>query len=47
MAIAVPKGREAGQELLNGFVRDVQSSGLLEQVEASAGLKGAVKAAKD
>ena len=47
MAIAVPKGREAGQELLNGFVRDVQSSGLLEQVEAGAGLKGAVKAAKD
>lgn len=47
MAIAVPKGREAGQEFLNGFVRDVQSSGLLEQVEASAGLKGAVKAAKD
>lgn len=47
MAIAVPKGREAGQELLNSFVRDVQSSGLLEQVEASAGLKGAVKAAKD
>jgi polar amino acid transport system substrate-binding protein len=47
MAIAVPKGREAGQTLLDGFVRDVQSSGLLEQVEASAGLKGAVKAAKN
>jgi polar amino acid transport system substrate-binding protein len=47
MAIAVPKGREAGRELLDGFVRDVQSSGLLEQIEADAGLKGAVKAAKD
>jgi polar amino acid transport system substrate-binding protein len=47
MAIAVPKGREAGQELLDGFVRDVQSSGLLEQIEATAGLKGAVKAAGD
>jgi polar amino acid transport system substrate-binding protein len=47
MAIGIPKGREAGQALLNGFVRDVQSSGLLEQVEASAGLKGAVKAARD
>jgi polar amino acid transport system substrate-binding protein len=47
MAIAVPKGREAGQELLDGFVRDVQSSGLLEQIEATAGLKGAVKADKD
>jgi polar amino acid transport system substrate-binding protein len=47
MAIAVPKGREAGQALLDGFVRDVQSSGLLEQIEATAGLKGAVKAAGD
>ena len=47
MAIAVPKGREAGRELLDGFVRDVQSSGLLEQIEATAGLKGAVKADKD
>jgi polar amino acid transport system substrate-binding protein len=47
MAIAIPKGREAGQELLDSFVRDVQSSGLLEQIETSAGLKGAVKAAKD
>ena len=45
MAIAVPKGREAAQEVLDGFVRDVQSSGLLEKIEASAGLKGAVKAA--
>jgi polar amino acid transport system substrate-binding protein len=47
MAIAVPKGREAGRELLDEFVRDVQSSGLLEQIEANAGLKGAVKAARD
>jgi polar amino acid transport system substrate-binding protein len=45
MAIAVPKGREAAQELLDGFVRDVQSNGLLEQIEAAAGLRGAVKAA--
>jgi polar amino acid transport system substrate-binding protein len=47
MAIAVPKGREAAQDILDGFVRDVQSSGRLEKVEASAGLKGAVKAARD
>jgi polar amino acid transport system substrate-binding protein len=47
MAIAVPKGREAGRELLDGFVRDIQSSGLLERIEAEAGLKGAVKAASD
>jgi polar amino acid transport system substrate-binding protein len=45
MAIAVPKGREAAQDVLDGFVRDVQSSGLLEKIEASAGLKGAVRAA--
>jgi polar amino acid transport system substrate-binding protein len=47
MAIAVPKGREAGRELLDGFVRDVQASGRLEQIEAAAGLKGAVRAPSD
>jgi polar amino acid transport system substrate-binding protein len=45
MAIAVPKGREAAQQRLDSFVRDVQSNGLLEQIEANAGLKGTVKAA--
>jgi polar amino acid transport system substrate-binding protein len=45
MAIAVPKGREAAQEVLDSFVRDVQSSGLLEKIETGAGLEGAVKAA--
>ena len=43
MAIAVPKGRASAKALLDAFVRDVQSSGRLEQVEAQAGLKGAVK----
>lgn len=47
MAIAVPKGREGGREFLDAFVRDIQSNGRLEQVEASAGLKGAVKPGKD
>jgi polar amino acid transport system substrate-binding protein len=47
MAIAVPKGREAAQGLLDSFVRDVQSSGRLQQIETVAGLKGAVSAAKD
>jgi polar amino acid transport system substrate-binding protein len=47
MAIAVPKGRDGGRELLDAFVRDVQSNGRLEQVEAGAGLKGAVKPGKD
>lgn len=47
MAIAVPKGRDGGREFLNAFVRDLQSNGRLEQVEARAGLKGAVKPGKD
>jgi polar amino acid transport system substrate-binding protein len=47
MAIAVPKGREAAQALLDSFVRDVQSSGRLQQIETAAGLKGTVSAAKD
>jgi polar amino acid transport system substrate-binding protein len=47
MAIAVPKGRDAARGLLDSFVRDVQSSGQLEQIETAAGLKGAVSAAKD
>jgi polar amino acid transport system substrate-binding protein len=47
MAIAVPKGREGGRAFLDVFVHDVQSNGRLEQVEASAGLKGAVKPGKD
>ena len=47
MAIAIPKGRDGGKQLLDAFVRDVQSDGRLEQVEARAGLKGAVKPGKD
>ena len=46
MAIAIPKGRDGGREFLNVFVREVQSNGRLEQVEAKAGLKGAVKSGK-
>jgi polar amino acid transport system substrate-binding protein len=47
MAVAIPKGRDGGKQLLDAFVHDVQSSGRLEQVEARAGLKGAVKPGKD
>ena len=47
MAIAVPKGREPAQALLDSFVSDVQSSGQLQQIETAAGLKGAVAAAKE
>jgi polar amino acid transport system substrate-binding protein len=46
MAIAVPKGREAAQGLLDSFVREVQSSGQLLEIETVAGLKGAISAAK-
>lgn len=41
MAIAFPKGRDAGLALIKDFVRDVQSSGLLELTEHQAGLRGA------
>lgn len=47
MAIAVPKGREAARPMLDQFVESVQASGLLTQVESSAGLKGVAKLAKD
>ncbi len=43
MAVAIPKGREQGLPFVATFVQDVQSSGLLEQVEKEAGLRGAVK----
>jgi len=43
MAIAVPKGRDSAKTFLDDFVRDVQASGRLQQVEAQAGLKEAVK----
>jgi polar amino acid transport system substrate-binding protein len=46
MAIAVPKGREAAQAVLDSFVSDVQSSGQLQQIETTAGLKGAINATK-
>jgi polar amino acid transport system substrate-binding protein len=47
MAIAVPKGSEAAQALLDSFVSELQSSGQLHQIEIVAGLKGAVNAAKE
>lgn len=43
MAVAIPRGREQGLPFVAAFVQDVQSSGLLEQVEKEAGLRGAVK----
>jgi polar amino acid transport system substrate-binding protein len=44
MAIAIPKGREDARPFVETFVRDAQSSGLLDQIEKQAGLRGAVNA---
>lgn len=44
MAVAIPKGREQGLPFVETFVKDVQSSGLLGQIQQQAGLRGAVKA---
>ncbi len=44
MAAAIPKGREDGMAFIATLVREVQSSGRLEQIEKEAGLRGAVKA---
>jgi polar amino acid transport system substrate-binding protein len=43
LAIAVPKGREAGMPYIRQFARDVQSSGLLQSFIAKAGLRGVSK----
>jgi polar amino acid transport system substrate-binding protein len=47
MAIAIPKGREGALPLVNGFVHEEQSSGALEAIQKQAGLRGAVKAARE
>jgi polar amino acid transport system substrate-binding protein len=44
MAVAIPRGREQGLPFVATFVHDVQSNGLLEQLEKEAGLRGAMKA---
>ena len=44
IAVAIPKGREQALPLVESFVRDVQASGTLEQIQREAGLRGAVKA---
>ncbi len=41
VAVAIPKGREAGLPLLNQFVQDVQASGFLQEIERKVGLRGA------
>jgi len=44
IAVAVPRGREAGMEYLCRFVEEAQASGLLAEAEKRAGLRGVLKA---
>jgi polar amino acid transport system substrate-binding protein len=44
MAIAIPKGREQGLPFVGAFAREVQSSGLVTQIQQQAGLRGVAKA---
>jgi len=43
LAVAIPKGREAGLDYIRHFVEEVQTSGLLAQAEERAGLRGVLK----
>ena len=43
LAIAVPKGRSAGQAFLNAFADQVTRTGLLAQMAQRAGLRGLAK----
>ena len=40
LAVAIPKGREAGLEYIRHFVEDVQATGLVAQAAERAGLRG-------
>lgn len=44
LAIAIPKGREAGMPYLRQFAREVQASGRLSAIVATAGLRGLARA---
>jgi polar amino acid transport system substrate-binding protein len=43
LAVAIPKGHDAGIDYISGFVQDVQASGLLAQAAERAGLRGVFK----
>ena len=43
LAVAIPKGHDAGIDYIGGFVQDVQASGLLAQAAERAGLRGVLK----
>ena len=43
LAIAVPKGRDAGMPYLRQFAQQAQASGLLQSIVAKAGLRGTAR----
>jgi polar amino acid transport system substrate-binding protein len=43
LAVAIPRGREAGLEYIRHFVEEVQANGLLAQAAERAGLRGILK----
>ena len=43
LAIAIPKGRDAGREFVQGFAQSVEQSGYLSKVIARSGLRGIAK----
>jgi len=42
LAVAIPKGREGGMEVVRRFVEEAQSNGLLAKAVAQAGPRGAI-----
>ena len=42
IALAIPKGRDAGLETLKRFVAEVQANGQLRELQERAGLRGVV-----
>jgi polar amino acid transport system substrate-binding protein len=44
IALAIPRGREAGLETLKGFIAEVQAKGRLRELQERAGLRGVVAA---
>jgi polar amino acid transport system substrate-binding protein len=44
IALAIPKGRGKGLEMLKRFVGDVQANGVLREFQERAGLRGVVAA---
>jgi polar amino acid transport system substrate-binding protein len=45
LAIAIPKGREAGMDYVRGFADDVKAQGLVRRATERAGLRGTVETA--